>query len=75
MGIVRWYGKPDLFITFTCNPWWKEISDELLEHQTPSDHPDIVSRMFILKLHDLLQDIYYGSKVLGKMVALIYAIE
>ena len=26
MSIVRKYGKPDLFITFTCNPKWEEIS-------------------------------------------------
>ena len=25
MSIVRKKGKPDLFVTFTCNPNWKEI--------------------------------------------------
>ena len=25
MQIVKEYGKPDLFLTFTCNPKWKEI--------------------------------------------------
>ena len=30
MAIVREYGKPDLFITMTCNPNWKEIIDALL---------------------------------------------
>jgi hypothetical protein len=25
MAIVRQYGKPDLFITMTCNPKWEEI--------------------------------------------------
>ena len=34
MQYVRTYGRPDLFITFTCNPDWKEIKDELsLKHQ------------------------------------------
>ena len=76
MGIVHHYGKPDLFITFTCNPRWKEITDELLENQTASDRPDLVARVFKLKLQSLLQDIYFGSEhVLGKMVALIYVIE
>ena len=70
------FGKPDLFITFTCNPQWKEITDELLEHQTSADHPDLVARVFKLKLHLLLHDIYYGSaNVLGKMLAFIYVIE
>ncbi len=27
MGLIRKYGKPDLFITFTCNPQWPEISE------------------------------------------------
>ena len=26
MSIVRKYGKPDLSITFTCNPKWDEIT-------------------------------------------------
>ena len=26
---VQHYGKPDLFITFTCNPEWNEIKDNL----------------------------------------------
>lgn len=26
MTYVRKYGRPDLFVTFTCNPKWKEIS-------------------------------------------------
>ena len=24
MAIVRKHGKPDLFLTFTCNPKWRE---------------------------------------------------
>ena len=57
-------------------PRWKEITDELLEHQNPEDQPDIVSQVFKLKLHTLLQDLYYGhAPVLGKMIALIYLIE
>ena len=30
MAIVRKKGKPDLFITFTCNPKWPEIAEGLL---------------------------------------------
>lgn len=29
MGLVRKFGKPDLFITMTCNPKWTEITAEL----------------------------------------------
>ena len=34
MAIVCHSGKPDLFITFTCNPHWEEITNALFEHQT-----------------------------------------
>uniref|UniRef100_A0A0L8FG74 ATP-dependent DNA helicase n=1 Tax=Octopus bimaculoides TaxID=37653 RepID=A0A0L8FG74_OCTBM len=29
MTYIRHYGRPDFFITFTCNPSWKEIEAEL----------------------------------------------
>ena len=34
MGIVQCFGKPDFFITFTCNPRWQEITDALFPRQT-----------------------------------------
>ena len=46
MAIVCHYGKPDLFITFTCNPQWPEITKTLFPNQTASDCPDIVARVF-----------------------------
>lgn len=64
--MVRKFGKPDLFITFTCNPTWPEITDNLLPNQTASDRPDLVDRVFKLKLEALLKDIVvYG--VLGEV--------
>ncbi|OAD81565.1 hypothetical protein PHYBLDRAFT_73457 [Phycomyces blakesleeanus NRRL 1555(-)] len=38
MDIVRHFGKPDLFVTFTCNPTWPEITNSLLGGQSASDH-------------------------------------
>ena len=46
MAIVRQLGRPSLFITFTANPKWKEIMDELLPGQSPQDRPDLVARVF-----------------------------
>jgi Helitron helicase-like domain at N-terminus len=37
MVYIRNYGRPDLFITFTCNPKWSEIESELMPGQTHSD--------------------------------------
>lgn len=35
MTFVRSYGRPDLFITFTCNPTWEEIKEHLLDGHCP----------------------------------------
>ena len=51
------YGKPDLFITFTCNPLWTEITSSLLINQKASDRPHLVVRVFRMKLRELLSDI------------------
>lgn len=58
MSVVRKLGKPDLFITFTCNPTWPEIANELLDHQIPSDRPDLIARVFKLKLDELFIDLF-----------------
>lgn len=50
MAIVRAFGKPDLFITFTCNPKWPEILAELEEGQVPNDRPDLIARVFYMKV-------------------------
>ena len=49
MAVVAKLGKPDLFLTFTCNPKWPEITDNLLPAQNASDRPDLVSRVFKMK--------------------------
>eukprot|EP00794_Sanderia_malayensis_P021270 gene21270-biopygen16304 len=35
MTIVRKHGKPDIFLTFTANPNWQDILDNLLPNQKP----------------------------------------
>ena len=46
MAIVRRFGKPTFFVTFTCNPCWEEIQRELLPGQQAVDRPDLTSRVF-----------------------------
>src|SRR2546421_13111773 len=74
MSIIRAFGKPDLFITFTCNPNWPEITSSLLKNQTPSDRPDLCVRVFNNKLKALQYDLYC-QHVLGKVVSHIHVIE
>jgi len=54
MSYVRKYGRPDLFITFTCNPQWDDIKTNLFEGQTPTYHHDITARVFRQKLKALM---------------------
>ncbi|GBL93134.1 hypothetical protein AVEN_216485-1 [Araneus ventricosus] len=42
MAMVRKFGKPDLFLMFTCNPSWSEILNSMLGVQRPEDRPDII---------------------------------
>ncbi|KAK8815284.1 hypothetical protein WA158_003496 [Blastocystis sp. Blastoise] len=74
MTIVRYYGKPDYFITFTCNPKWKEIVDNLYPNQEAWERPDLVCRVFAIKLkylYHLLKD----ENVFGKAQAITYTVE
>ncbi|XP_065678383.1 uncharacterized protein LOC136093366 [Hydra vulgaris] len=48
MAIIKKYGKLDLFITFTCNPKWREITENLYPVQNANDRPDLVTRVFKL---------------------------
>jgi hypothetical protein len=73
MARVRKFGKPDLFVTFTCNPKWKDITDVLFPGQIAKDRLELVTRVFNLKLDALLKDIKDG--VLGNVIAKIWVIE
>jgi hypothetical protein len=57
MSIVRKFGKPDLFLTVTCNPHWREITASFLHGQKPQDRPDIVARVFKQKLNAIIEDL------------------
>ena len=74
MSYVRKYGHPDLFITTTTNPSWPEIKDNLLPGQDPQDRPDIVARVFKLKVQKLLEMLKL-EMVFGKAQAWLYLIE
>src|ERR1700761_1997770 len=67
-------GKPDLFITMTCNPYWPEITRELLPGQLAEDRPDIVARVFKLKFDEFLKDIS-ERHIFGRPQALLWVIE
>ena len=54
MAIVHFFKKINLFITFTANPNWSEITCELFPGQTFYDQPDIIACVFKMKKDQLL---------------------
>ena len=55
MALVRKFGKPDLFITMTMDPKCEEVTKEPEPGQTPYDRPDILCRVFDIKLKKFLK--------------------
>lgn len=74
IAICRVYGPPHLFITFTCNPRWPEITMTILENEQPNDRPDIIVRVFHIKLEQLIEDIQSGT-IFGPTTAILYSVE
>jgi hypothetical protein len=74
MAVVRKYRKPDLFITFTCNPEWTEITTALTSPQTYRDRPDLVARVFKLKLQALCDELNKDG-IFGRRIAHFMVVE
>ncbi|OMP11561.1 DNA helicase PIF1, ATP-dependent [Corchorus olitorius] len=73
MAICQSYGYPDLFLTFTCNGNWSELKDalEFFPGLRPEDRPDLVARVFHIKLRHFLDDImkraFFGPALAGSV--------
>ena len=65
---------PDLMVTFTTNPNWLEIQENLAPNQTYVDRPDIVARVFNLKLKALMKRLVEDN-FFGKTKAHFYVVE
>ena len=74
MAIVRELGKPSLFVTMTCNPRWPEIQQSLPYGSRAEDHPEIVARVFNLKLKALMADLT-EHHVLGITIGHMMVVE
>src|SRR6266498_3386051 len=74
MVIVREFGKPSLFVTVTCNPNLPEITNELLPNQQLNDRPDLVARVFKLKLKSITNDLFVKG-IFEKVIFHIHVIE
>ncbi|XP_056642867.1 uncharacterized protein LOC130449210 [Diorhabda sublineata] len=72
--VIARHGKPDLFITMTCNPRWPEIIDNLGPHQKWENRPDLVCRVFHAKLLELMDDLTQ-KQIFGVVKNYHYVIE
>ncbi|GKA60843.1 ATP-dependent DNA helicase PIF1-like protein [Tanacetum coccineum] len=75
MTLCNFYGYPDLFITFTCNPNWPEISRFMAKRGLKfEDRPDVISRVFKIKLDCLMRELK-DDHTFGRVQGVVYTIE
>ncbi|XP_042961368.1 uncharacterized protein LOC122296047 [Carya illinoinensis] len=74
MALVQRFGKPNIFLTMTCNPNWEEILEQLNPHEEVQNHPDLIARIFRAKLEELKIDLF-KREIFGKVAAYVYTIE
>ena len=74
MALVQKYGKPNIFLTMTCNPMWKEIQDNLEYQEKPQDRPDLLVRIFRAKF-EILKAELLKKQIFGEVAACVYVIE
>jgi hypothetical protein len=74
MSIVAKYGKPDLFITYTCNPKCPEIQNNLQQNESAENRPDLVARVYKSHLAELLKDVK-ERHIFGVPAAHVHVIE
>ena len=81
IAITHRFGMPSLFITMTFNPNWPEVKeainitiDGITLQQDANFRPDIIARVFKLKVKQLLNDIM-KRQIFGKALAYVGTIE
>ncbi|XP_074335081.1 uncharacterized protein LOC141672390 [Apium graveolens] len=76
LAVCRYIGNPDIFLTMTCNSLWDEIQKmmEYVPGCIAPNCPDIISRVFRLKLDQLMVDIK-DQKHFGVCIGVTYVVK
>jgi len=80
MAINTKFGAPNLLVTFTMNPAWKEMTDALRVgdygsfEQMSHYRPDLIMRVFYAKFKVFLADILH-HQAFGKVIAYYDVLE
>jgi hypothetical protein len=72
LALRKAFGAVTLFITFTTNPRWPEITSQLRRGQSANDRPDLIVRVFQQYLSLFLKDI---RDIFGPVLYLIRITE
>ncbi|CAM9630373.1 unnamed protein product [Ectocarpus sp. 13 AM-2016] len=73
LAVVARMGSPTLMVTFTANPSWPEVTENLLRGQQSMERPDLISRAFNVRLKSLLAELRNG--LFGKAAFILHVIE
>ncbi|XP_074360116.1 uncharacterized protein LOC141700196 [Apium graveolens] len=76
LAVCRYIGHPDIFLTMTCNSLWDETKKmmEYVPGCIAPNCPDIISRVFRLKLDHLMVDVK-DKKHFGVCIGVMYVVE
>ncbi|KAK6998606.1 ATP-dependent DNA helicase PIF7, partial [Biomphalaria glabrata] len=74
LAYKKYFGIPDLFITFKCNSDWQEIQVQLFTGQTSKDRPDLIARVFKQKLFNLMK-LITRSEIFGEIQCWNYFVK
>lgn len=67
-------GLPNIFLTMTCNPNRKEITEEFLPGQKATDRPELYGKVFPLNLDDL-SHMVHDTDLFRNTVTMVKVIE
>ncbi|XP_052625048.1 uncharacterized protein LOC111889939 [Lactuca sativa] len=76
LAICKVHGKPQYFITFTCNVKWPEYRRymDAIGQRDIQNRPDIIARIFKIKVHVFI-NFLKEDKTFGDISAYLYTIE
>ncbi|XP_074374098.1 uncharacterized protein LOC141714479 [Apium graveolens] len=76
LAVCRYIGHPDIFLTMTTTPVWDEIQQMMKLHPgcLAVDSPDIIARVFKLKVDQIVEDIK-KKQYFRVCISIMYVVE
>ena len=74
IALAQYYHGFDLFVTFTTNALWPEITNALLPNQSAADRPDLTVRVFNMYKTSLINELIKDD-IFGTALGYVHTIE